>query len=347
MRIVNKSTISNALFLIALLALFSLQSCVPSADKEAPQKRKSYAIAIHGGAGVMSTDMPEDRQKAYKEGLTKALATGEEILKNGGSSLDAVEATIRVLENDPQFNAGRGAVFTSEGNNELDAAIMDGNSLNAGAITGVRTVKNPISLARKVMTESKHVFFSWEGAETFADQFPEIERVENEYFHTERRRRALERAQSQESSYLTDPEFWEDRKFGTVGCVALDTDGRLAAGTSTGGMTNKKYGRVGDVPIIGSGTYADSVVAVSATGWGEKIMLNVTAHTVAAVMRYGDKSLKEATDFVIHNKLEPATAGIITVDRYGNIEMPFNTSGMFRASANSDGDRTVAIFPEE
>jgi len=271
--------------------------------------------------------------------LRTALQTGEQILQNGGTALDAVEATIRVLEDDSLFNAGKGAVFTHQKENELDAAIMDGYSLNAGAITGVKTIKNPISLARKVMQESKHVFFSWQGAEQFADQFDDIERVDPDYFKTTSRLKSLERAQG--TSAL---EVDQRLKFGTVGCVALDKQGKLAAGTSTGGMTNKMFGRVGDVPIIGAGTYADSLVAVSATGWGEKIMLNVASHTVSAYMNFNNATLGEATDYVIHQKMKPNTAGIITVDREGNISMPFNTSGMFRAAADANGLRMVKIW---
>jgi len=346
MRVQFNSIFGFQVFLLSFVLAALLSACEQNQSQPSSETAREYAIAIHGGAGTPSKDMPEDRKKAYKQGLRDALAAGEEILKNGGSSLDAVEASIRKMEDNPLFNAGKGAVFTHEERNELDAAIMDGSNLNAGAVTGVRTVKNPISLVRKVMTESKHVFFSWDGAEKFADQFDDIERVDPDYFRTERRLRSLKRAK--ESSSHAVPVMPEEEaqrlKFGTVGCVALDKNGNLAAGTSTGGMTNKMFGRVGDVPIIGSGTYADSLVAVSATGWGEKIMLNVASHTVAAYMKYKPAELEDASNYVIHEKMAPNTAGIITVDRNGNISMPFNTGGMFRAATDSEGLRTVKIW---
>jgi beta-aspartyl-peptidase (threonine type) len=336
---------------LTLVTLFLLvgMSCTKSEKSSMQdQSRKEYAIAIHGGAGVISKDIPEERKQQYVDALNEALDIGEGVLKEGGSALDAVEQTINYLENNPLFNAGKGAVFTAEGKHELDAAIMDGTNLNAGTITGVRTVKNPISLARKVMTESKHVMFSWDGAEQFADQMG-MERVENSYFSTERRRKQWERANEQQSGTELlyrgeDPDFWDGDKFGTVGCVALDKEGRLAAGTSTGGMTNKRFGRVGDVPIVGAGTYANDMAAISATGWGERIMLHTTGSNIAHYMEYKGVPLKEATNYVIFDELEDGTAGIISVDKYGNISMPFNTKGMFRAAADAEGFRTVAIW---
>ncbi|MBO6522832.1 MAG: isoaspartyl peptidase/L-asparaginase [Balneolaceae bacterium] len=329
---------------IILLVILSL-GFVTTDTEEATNAPKEWAIALHGGAGNYPVDASEERTKQYEEALAEALSIGSKILEEGGSALDAVEQTINYLENNELFNAGRGAVFTSEGKNELDAAIMDGSQMNAGAITGVTTVKNPISLARKVMEESTHVFFAAEGAEEFADQTT-VERVDPEYFKVERRYEAWKRRNAGEGMLLEGSEdnSW---KFGTVGCVALDKDGNLVAGTSTGGMTNKKFGRVGDVPIIGSGTYADDLVAVSATGWGEKIMLNVSAHTLASYMRFKEATLDESMDYLVNDVLNPKEAGFIAVDKDGNISMETNTGSMFRASADSDGNEVVAIYADE
>ncbi len=326
--------------------LLLMAACQPKEQpvNKAEQNTKEWAIALHGGAGYVSKDMPEERKQAYLKSLNEALDIGAEILENGGSALDAIEKTVNYLEDNELFNAGKGAVFTSEGKNELDAAIMDGSTLNAGAVTGVTTVKNPISLARKVMTDSKHIFFATEGAEKFADQ-TDVERVDPEYFYTEGRYQSLKRAQAkeQESSLLetNDEKAW---KYGTVGAVALDMNGKLAAATSTGGMTNKKFGRVGDVPIIGSGTYANNLVAVSATGWGERIMLNVSAHTLAAYMEYKNATLKQSMNYLVEEVLEPGDAGFIAVDKYGNFSMETNTGSMFRAATDSDGKKEVGIW---
>lgn len=330
-----------------VLLLIALTACQPNPESELPPKDvKEWSIALHGGAGYVSKDMPEDRKQAYMESLEEALAIGAEILENGGSALDAIEKTVNYLEDNELYNAGKGAVFTSEGKNELDAAIMDGATLNAGAITGVTTVKNPISLARKVMTESEHVFFSAAGAEKFADQV-DVERVDPSYFYTERRYESLQRALEEEKGesfnmYQTDEEkAW---KYGTVGAVAKDKDGNLAAATSTGGMTNKKFGRVGDVPIIGSGTYANDLVAVSATGWGEKIMLNVSAHTLASYMKFKNATLQQSMDYLVDDVLEPGDAGFIAVDKYGNFSMKTNTGSMFRAATDSEGNKEIGIW---
>lgn len=324
-------------------------SCQPAEQsKNTNQDTKEWSIALHGGAGAVSKDMPEDRQKAYMESLEEALAIGSEILENGGSALDAIEQTVNYLEDNELYNAGKGAVFTSEGKNELDAAIMDGSTLNAGAITGVTTVKNPISLARKVMTDSRHVFFAAEGAETFANQV-DIERVDPDYFYTESRYRSLQRAlerEKQESSNLMETPEEKAWKYGTVGAVAKDKDGNLAAATSTGGMTNKKFGRVGDVPIIGSGTYANDQVAVSATGWGEKIMLNVSAHTLASYYKFKNATLQQSMDYLVDDVLEPGDAGFIAVDQYGNFSMRTNTGSMFRAATDSEGNKEVGIWED-
>lgn len=336
-------------FIVILISVLLATACGPVNDNP-QQSEKEWAIALHGGAGTISKDIPEERKQAYLEALDEALAVGTEILENGGSALDAVERTVNYLEDNELFNAGKGAVFTSEGKNELDAAIMDGSTLNAGALTGVTTVKNPVSLARKVMTDSKHVFFSGEGAEAFADQV-DIERVDPSYFYTESRYQSLQRALKQDrgqSFHFDESETAEELKwkYGTVGAVAKDKDGKVAAATSTGGMTNKKFGRVGDVPIIGSGTYANELVAVSATGWGEKIMLNVSAHTLASYMDFKQTSLQQAMDYLVNDVLNPGDAGFIAVDKYGNYSMKMNTTGMYRAAANSEGDKEVGIWEE-
>lgn len=330
-------------FPLIALSLFVIISGCTSKETIPQSKTTEWAIALHGGAGYISKDMPEERKAAYMNALEEALAIGSEILHNGGSALDAVEKTVNYLEDNELFNAGRGAVFTAEGKNELDAAIMDGSTLNAGAITGVTTVKNPISLARKVMTDSKHVFFAGEGAEAFANE-TDVERVDPEYFRVQSRYEAWKRAQEQQGQILrNEDKAW---KYGTVGAVAKDVNGNLAAGTSTGGMTNKMYGRVGDVPIIGSGTYANNLVAVSATGWGEKIMLNVSAHTLAAYMEYTGATLQQAMDYLVDDVLEPGDAGFIAVDKDGNFSMKTNTGSMFRAAADASGKKSVAIWED-
>ena len=318
-------------------------------------KKKDWALVIHGGAGTISKDRPEAEKKAYKAALDSALAIGEDILKNGGKSIDAVEKVINYMENNSRFNAGKGAVFTSEGGHELDAGIMIGNTREAGAVTGVTTVKNPITLARKVMEESKHIMFSGPGAEEFAGQVG-VERVNQDYFYTEGRYKAWKRAVKKEStpdeqqSMFIKPDAGQERyvenadKYGTVGCVALDQEGMLVAGTSTGGMTNKKFGRVGDVPVIGAGTYASDVVAVSMTGWGEHIMRAVSGHTVSSYMKFKEASLEEAGTYLLEEVLEPGDAGMIAVDKYGNTYMNMNTTGMFRGRADSEGNREVKIW---
>lgn len=314
-------------------------------NQSANAQQSEWSLALHGGAGVISKDLPDSMKQLYYEGLEEALSVGEKVLSDGGSALDAVEMTVRSLEDNPLFNAGRGAVYTSDGTHELDAAIMDGSTLAAGAITGVTTVKNPISLARNVMTDSRHIFFSGAGAEKFADQTG-VDRVDNSYYDTQRRYEQWKRAQDQ--SYLEkENTIPVEYKYGTVGAVALDVDGNLAAATSTGGMTNKRFGRVGDVPIIGSGTFANHVAAISATGWGEQIMKNVSANTIANYMEFNGSTLQEAMDFVLTERLNPGDAGFIGVDHEGNISMQMNTVGMFRGSIDSHGNRTVMIWENE
>jgi len=328
------------------LSLFTAISFVNSLSAQ-DTVEKNWALALHGGAGTISKELPDSIKQNYFDALDEALVLGEKILKEGGSSLDAVEQVINYLEDNPLFNAGKGSVFTSEGKHELDAAFMHGNTLKAGAVTGVTTVKNPVSLARKVMEESVHIFFSGAGAEKFADEMA-VKRVENDHFHTQRRYEQWKRSNSRGSQSMNESieNHILNSKYGTVGAVAIDIDGNIVAGTSTGGMTNKRFGRVGDVPIIGSGTYANNLVAVSATGWGEQIMRNVSAHTIAARMEFGGDSLAEAMDFVLNERLNPGDAGFIAVDSEGNVVMKMNTSGMFRAGSNSAGYRNVAIWED-
>ena len=302
------------------------------------------ALVIHGGAGAISADeMSDAREAAYRDALRTALQDGNEVLQNGGSALDAVQAVITTMESDTLFNAGRGAVLTSEGTVELDAAIMDGKTRNAGALTGVKTVKHPIRLAREIMEESYHVMFAQDGAEAFARQ-QDLELVENEYFITEARR-------SGEATGTADPpaSATENEKFGTVGAVALDRDGNLAAGTSTGGISDKTFGRVGDSPIIGAGTYASNKsCAVSATGQGEYFIRGVAAHSVASRVRFGEMSLSNAAQATI-DEIEAlgGVGGVIALDRDGTIATPFSTSGMFRAYVDADGETAVRIFDRE
>lgn len=298
-------------------------------------KQNDWAIALHGGAGAMSPEnYTAEQVQQYQTELNAALKIGEDILANGGTSLDAVEKVVNYLEDCPLFNAGKGAVFTHDGKNELDAAIMDGANLQAGAVAGIGNIKNPISAARMVMEKSEHVLMVGKGASLFASQNG-AQVVDSSYFHTEKSYRALQRA------------LERDKKMGTVGCVALDKHGNLAAATSTGGMTNKRYGRVGDVPIIGAGTYANNnTCAVSATGHGEYFIRYTVAHDISALMEYKGLSLAKAADEVIHKKLEEVDGrgGIISVDKWGNVHLSFNTSGMFRAYATSGGDKGVGIF---
>ena len=297
-------------------------------------QEKKYSIVIHGGAGgILKQNFNDETINAYEAKLEEALLAGEQVLKNGGNAIDAVTAAIVILEDSPLFNAGKGAVFNADGVNELDASIMDGSDLNAGAVANVTTIKNPILAAKEVMYNSPHVMLIKEGAEKFAKERA-LTIVKPKYFHTERSLERLKAAQ-------------KDDKHGTVGCVALDMNGNLAAGTSTGGMTNKKWGRVGDSPIIGAGTYANNQsCAVSATGHGEYFIRNVVAFDISALMLYKGMSLVDASEYVINQKLkeQDGAGGVICVDKDGNIAMPFNTSGMFRAFAKSTGEKGIFMF---
>ncbi len=322
-----------------LLLAFVFLPFSGSAGDSAPP----YALVIHGGAGTILRDrMDLQTEQSYRAELHAALAIGQEILSGGGSSLDAVEQVIRYLEDSPRFNAGRGSVFTEDGHNEMDASIMDGRDRDAGAVAGVTNVRHPITAARRVMSDSPHVMMAREGAEAFAAE-QGLEIVDPEWFKTERRWKSYLKAKANRE---TDP----DRKHGTVGCVALDVNGNLAAGTSTGGMTLKKWGRIGDSPVIGAGTWADNATCgISATGHGEFFIRNAVAHDIAALMEYKGLSVQEAADLVIQQKLvaQGATGGVIALDRNGNVAMSFNTAGMYRGYALADAEPVVQVFKDE
>lgn len=317
-------------------------------EKDPVAERAEYAIAIHGGAGtILKENMTPEREKAYMDALNAALDIGEGILKKGGSSMDAVEQTVVFLENSPLFNAGKGSVFTHEGKNELDASFMDGATRNAGAVGGVTVVKNPIRAARAVMEQSVHVLLTGKGAEQFAEE-QGLEIVDPEYFYTEDRWQSLQRAKAAEGQPTGALSPNPDHKFGTVGCVALDKAGNIAAGTSTGGMTNKRYNRFGDVPVIGAGTYANNATCgVSCTGHGEYFIRYAVAYDISALMEYKGLSLEEATRHVIHEKLLEAggSGGLIALDKMGNVSLEFNSPGMYRGYAKP-GEREVGIYGE-
>ena len=321
-------------------ALLCLLLATPLSAQDVPT-----ALVIHGGAGTMSrAALTPEREAAIRADLNRALDAGHGVLTLGGSALDAVTAAIVVLEDSPHFNAGKGAVFNAEGVNELDASIMDGATLAAGSVAGVHRVKNPVRLARAVMERSPHVMLIGDGAEQFGASVG-IEFVKPDYFRTEERWQQLQDAKARESAQAALP---ADGYFGTVGAIALDREGRLAAATSTGGMTNKRWGRVGDAPIIGAGTWADGQCAVSATGWGEFfIRLNV-AHDICARFAYRNQSLDRAAGDVVMKRVPElgGDGGVIAMDGQGRIEMPFNTSGMYRGWINTDGSRGTAIFAE-
>lgn len=346
----------SKIILSSVIVLSSLQLLVN--DVAQAHQDKPFAIAIHGGAGTISkSKMTTEKRAAYESKLKQARDAGFALLAKGESSQAAVIAAIQILEDSPLFNAGKGAVYTFDGEHELDASIMNGKTLNAGAVSGVKTVKSPIALAEKVMEKSVHVMLSGEGAETFAKQ-QGIEQVENTYFDTEARYKSLLRAKKklaekekelkdfQAAHQLLPNEF----KYGTVGAVALDKSGTLTAGTSTGGMTAKRYGRIGDSPIIGAGTYANNEsCAVSATGHGEYFIRYHVAADICARMQYQNITLKKAADVVVNDVLLEAggSGGIIAIDYAGNITMPFNSSGMYRASKSSNGEEFIGVFKDD
>jgi L-asparaginase / beta-aspartyl-peptidase len=339
--------------------LFVVLSILTSFMASAQTKDTSqYVLVIHGGAGtILKKNMTPEKEKAYQAGLQKALDAGNAILAKGGSALDAVEAAVRIMEDNPLFNAGKGAVFTNEGKNEMDAAIMDGRTLKAGSVASVTHIKNPISTARKVMEKSEHVMMIGEGAEKFG-KANGAEMVDPSYFFTQERWDGLQKAKKADSLKLKadsskkavrQPEN-RDNKYGTVGAVALDKYGNLAAATSTGGMTNKRFGRVGDAPIIGAGTYADNnTCAISGTGWGEFFIRLVMAKSVSDRMELAGQTLADAANEMIMKKL-PALGGdggLIAVDRNGNITMPFCTEGMYRGYVKSSGETAIKIYKGE
>lgn len=320
----------------------------------------TFALAIHGGAGtILRSTMTPEKELAYSNALTDALRAGEAVLKNGGAALDAVEQAIISLENNPLFNAGKGAVFTNEGKNELDASIMNGKDLTAGAVAGVRNIKNPISLSRAVMEKSEHVLLCGAGAEAFAKSIG-AEFADDPYFFTQQRFDQLQQAKESGTVIMDHTSAkpvqsgveglstgTDDKKFGTVGAVALDVHGNLAAGTSTGGMTNKKFGRAGDSPIIGAGTYANNTTcAISCTGHGEFFIRAVVAYDISCLMEYKGLSLKEACDVVVMDKLVKlgGEGGLIALDAKGNIELPFNSDGMYRGKISSGSDPFIGIY---
>lgn len=348
--------------LIALLLTLTTELCA-----QHDTNMNNYAIVIHGGAGsILKKNMTAEKEKAYRAKLQEALKAGEAVLKDGGSSVDAVTAAIKTMEDSPLFNAGKGSVYTHEEKNEMDASIMNGKNMTAGAVSGVVTIKNPIDAAKEVMNNSKHVMLSGSGAVEFAKERG-ITIVDTSYFYNERRLQQLQKAKKREDVILdhdgdqgmNDPSHSDiefdmtlktDDKFGTVGCVALDKHGHLAAGTSTGGMTNKRYGRIGDSPIIGAGTYADDkTCAVSSTGHGEYFIRLAVAKEISAQMEHGGKSLQQAAENVIYKKLQEmgGSGGVICLDANGHIAMPFNTSGMFRGYIDVNRKMEVLIFEDE
>jgi beta-aspartyl-peptidase (threonine type) len=303
-------------------------------------------LVIHGGAGVIKSDLTPEREKLVRADLEAALAAGNAVLKSGGSSMDAVTKAILILEDSPRFNAGKGAVFTHDGRNELDSAIMDGATLRAGAIAGVHRVKNPVLLARAVMEKSPHVFMTGDGAEVFAKSVG-IELVDPKYFRTEERWQQLQEALKAEKNKQASA-LGRMLHYGTVGAVALDGAGHLAAATSTGGMTNKRWGRVGDSPVIGAGTYANAHCAVSATGWGEYYIRAVAAHDICARLEYAKKPIAEAASDVVMGVVPKlgGDGGVIALDADGNFATPFNTDGMYRGWIDKDGKAHVAILKD-
>ncbi len=320
----------NKLSISLLMLLCFVYSC--------NSNKVDFAIVVHGGAGtILKKNMSDEMELAYKLKLEEAINAGYNILEKNGSSKDAVEETIKILENSELFNAGKGSVLSNKGVVEMDASIMNGQNLNAGAISGIKTIKNPISAARLVMEKSEHVFLSGEGAEEFA-KLQGLDIINNEYFITETRLRSLLNAKKRDSI--------KDNKFGTVGCVAIDKFGNITSGTSTGGMTNKKWNRIGDVPIIGAGTYANNnTCGISSTGWGEYFIRNVVAYDISSQIEYKKISI----DLAAKNTLKKVkdlggNGGVIGIDKNGNILMDFNTEGMYRGYKKSDGESEISIY---
>jgi L-asparaginase / beta-aspartyl-peptidase len=340
--------------LLFAMATMTAQAQIRAEDSRYPDrpmpllKAGPTALVIHGGAGVIDRDkLSAEDEAAIRADLDRALDAGHAVLTRGGQAIDAVEAVILVLEESPRFNAGKGAVFDADGHHQLDASVMEGHTRRAGAVAGVKTVRNPIKLARAVMERSPHVMLAGDGAEAFADTLKDIARVPNTWFDTELRRRQLDDAKAKEKANAMHAV--PGTYFGTVGAVALDIHGHIAAGTSTGGMTNKRWNRVGDSPIIGAGTWADDRCGVSGTGWGEFYIRAAVAHDICARVAYRGDTLAVAAHEVV-NVAVPALGGdggAIALDRDGNIAMPFNTSGMYRGWINPDGSRGTAVFRDD
>jgi len=323
------------------------QPAIPPQPTAMPETRKAVGLVVHGGAGTIDrSQMTPEKERDYRGGIERALSAGHKILKDGGSSLDAAEAAVRVLEDDPNFNAGKGSDFTSAGTNELDAAIMDGKTLAAGTVAVLKHIKNPISLARLVMEKSKHVMMDGEGAEAFA-KANGVELVDQKYFFTQRRWDALQKARATEKGGPAgSKKFFDEELHGTVGAVALDRDGNLAAATSTGGKANKLPGRVGDTPIIGAGTYANNATcAISGTGDGEFFIMATVAHNVSALMEYRGMKLEAAAQAALDKVAKlGGSGGLIAIDKNGNVALPFNTSGMYRGYVDPDGKFVIEIY---
>ncbi len=334
----------NIITCISIMFALILFGCKPTTNVKS-DSRPAYSIVIHGGAGtILKENMTPEKEKIYYDKMNEALDKGENILKNGGSSLDAVVETIKILEDSPLFNSAKGAVYTSDGTHELDASIMNGEDTNGGAVAGVTNIKNPITAARAGYEKSNHVLLSGKGAEAFA-QMEGCEVVENSYFDTEDRLKTLQRLKAKESQGFILKEH-PDYKYGTVGCVALDNNGNIVAGTSTGGMSNKKYNRIGDSPILGAGTYADNnTCGVSSTGHGEFFIRYAVAYDIAARMEYANNTLDEAAKAIVHGKLKDkgGAGGIVALDRNGNISMEFNTPGMYRGY-RKPGEKVVLMY---
>ncbi len=322
----------HARSIFAAIMFIACSSSAYSQPALPPSGGNPYAIVIHGGAGNIDQSLPDTVREGYLSALSHALHIGKDVLAKGGSSLDAVEQVLRYFETDPKFNAGIGAVYTADTSHELDASIMDGRDLSCGAVAAVRHIAHPISLARLVMEKTPHILLVASGAERFAEQ-EGMTLVASSYFDTPERYRQLLDAKHRAEMH------------GTVGCVALDTHGNLAAGTSTGGMTNKMPGRVGDSPLIGAGTYANNkTCAVSCTGWGEKFIKNTVASSVSALMELKGMTLQQASDEMIYHRLQKDDGGLIALDAHGHYAMPFSTSGMFRGVATSSGTFEVKIW---
>lgn len=335
----------NICFAIGICLLVIAAGCTIESEK----RNADYGIIIHGGAGtILKEKMTPETEAEIRTKLSEALKSGNKILANGGSSLDAVQKAINILEDSPHFNAGKGAVFANNGSNEMDASLMDGKTLNTGAIAGVKNVKNPINLARLVMDESPHVFMAREGAEEFA-RLHDVVFMPDDYFYTERRWQTLQNMIKKEKEKTEQSGIYNyvPEKYGTVGAAALDKEGNLAAGTSTGGMSNKKYGRIGDSPVIGAGTYANNnTCAISATGHGEYFIRNVVTYDISALMDYKGMTLDAAADYVVNDKLKKmkGAGGVIAIDKNGNVAMPFNTPGMYRGYQLDDKEAVIKFY---